>query len=86
MFNVLLVLYKQKIIPKEDIGIGRPDAKPPAWLGAAGAGAWREPVRLGSCRGCQNHGPFLDPYDNTAPNLQGTPKGIIILTAAHLSI
>ena len=24
--------------------------------------------------GCQNYGPFLDPYYNTAPNIQGTPK------------
>ena len=25
--------------------------------------------------GCQNYGPFLDPYYNTAPNIQGTQKG-----------
>ena len=24
---------------------------------------------------CQNYGPFLDPYNSTAPNIQGTPKG-----------
>ena len=24
--------------------------------------------------GCQKYGPFLDPYSNTAPNIQGTPK------------
>ena len=24
--------------------------------------------------GCQNFGPFLDPYYNTAPNITGTPK------------
>ena len=32
------------------------------------------------------YGPFLDPCDNTAPNIQGTAKdkGIIVLTAAHL--
>ena len=24
--------------------------------------------------GCQNDGPFLDPYYNTAPNIEGTPK------------
>ena len=28
--------------------------------------------------GCQNYGPFLDPYYSTAPNIQGTPKGIVI--------
>ena len=30
--------------------------------------------------GCQNYGPFLDPYYNTAPDIQGTPKEIITLT------
>ena len=24
--------------------------------------------------GCQNHGPFLDPHYNTAPNIWGTSK------------
>ena len=24
--------------------------------------------------GCQNYGPFLDPYYNTAPNIEGTQK------------
>ena len=24
--------------------------------------------------GCQNYGPFLGPYYNTAPNIKGTPK------------
>ena len=38
-------------------------------------------VHLG---GCQNPGPFLDPSKNTAPNIQGTPKGIIIFGHAHL--
>ena len=28
--------------------------------------------------GCQNYGPFSDPYFNTAPNIQGTPKNIIL--------
>ena len=28
--------------------------------------------------GCQNYGPFLGPYYNTAPNIQGTQKGTII--------
>ena len=27
--------------------------------------------------GCQNYGPFLDPYYNTAPNIEGTQKGTI---------
>ena len=25
--------------------------------------------------GCQNYGPLLDPYYNTAPNIWGTQKG-----------
>ena len=29
--------------------------------------------------GCQNYGPFLGPYYNTAPNIWGTQKGTIIL-------
>ena len=34
--------------------------------------------------GCQNYGPFLDPYYNTAPNIWGTQKGTIILTITHI--
>ena len=34
--------------------------------------------------GCQNCGPFLDPYYNTTPNIYGTPKGTIILTTTHM--
>ena len=34
--------------------------------------------------GCQNYGPFLDPYYNTAPNISGTQKGTIILTTTHI--
>ena len=34
--------------------------------------------------GCQNYGPFLDPYYNTAPNIYGTQKGTIILTTTHV--
>ena len=34
--------------------------------------------------GCQNHGPFLDPYYSTAPNIQGTQKGITSLTSTHV--
>ena len=33
---------------------------------------------------CQNFGPFLDPYYNTAPNIEGTQKGAIILTTTHM--
>ena len=33
--------------------------------------------------GCQNYGPFLDPYYNTAPDIQGTQEGAIILTTTH---
>ena len=35
--------------------------------------------------GCQNYGPFLGPYSNTAPNIQGTQKGAIILTTTHIA-
>ena len=34
--------------------------------------------------GCQNSGPFLDPYYNTAPNIQGTQKETIILTTTPM--
>ena len=34
--------------------------------------------------GCQNDGPFLDPYYNTAPKIQGTQKGTIILTTTRM--
>ena len=34
--------------------------------------------------GCQNDGPFLDPYYNTEPNIFGTQKGTIILTTTHI--
>ena len=30
--------------------------------------------------GCHNYGPFLVPYHNTAPIIQGTQKGATILT------
>ena len=33
--------------------------------------------------GCQNYDPFSDPYYDTAPNIQGTEKGTIILTTTH---
>ena len=35
--------------------------------------------------GCQNYGPFLDPYYNTAPNIWGTQKRTMIL-ATHLGL
>ena len=34
--------------------------------------------------GCQNYGPFLDPYYNTAPDIQGTLQVTIILTTTHV--
>ena len=34
--------------------------------------------------GCQNYGRFLDPYYDAVPDIQGTPKRIIILTATHI--
>ena len=34
--------------------------------------------------GCQNYGPFLGPYYNTAPYISGTQKGTIILTPTHI--
>ena len=33
---------------------------------------------------CQNYGPFLGPYFNTAANISGTQKGTIILTTTHM--
>ena len=36
--------------------------------------------------GCENYGPFLDPVYSTAPNIQGTHKGTIILTTTHMRI
>ena len=33
--------------------------------------------------GCQNYGPFLDPYYDTAPNLLNTQNGTIILTTTQ---
>ena len=33
--------------------------------------------------GCQNYGPFLGPYSNTAPIIYGTQKGTLILTTTH---
>ena len=30
--------------------------------------------------GCQNYGPLLAPFYSTAPNIQGTQKGTIVLT------
>ena len=30
--------------------------------------------------------PFLDPYFNTAPHIQGTQKGTIIFTTTHMNI
>ena len=32
----------------------------------------------------QDQGPFLGPYYNTAPIIQGTQKGTIILTITHI--
>ena len=32
----------------------------------------------------KKYGAFLDPYYNTEPNIQGTLKGTIILTATHI--
>ena len=36
--------------------------------------------------GCQNYGPFLGPCYNTAPNIQGTQKGTMILTITYLNL
>ena len=35
--------------------------------------------------GCQNYGPFLDPYYNTAPNIKGTQERTINLTTTLVS-
>ena len=34
--------------------------------------------------GCQNYGPFLGPWYNTAPSLYGTQNGTLILTTTHV--
>ena len=34
--------------------------------------------------GCQNYGPVLGPYYNTAPTIFGTQKGTIILTTTRM--
>ena len=36
--------------------------------------------------GCQNYGPFLGPYYNTAPIIEGIQKGTLILTTTHMLI
>ena len=36
--------------------------------------------------GCQNCGPFLGPYYNTAPNILCTQKGTIILATTQIGI
>ena len=33
---------------------------------------------------CQNYGPFLGSYYNTAPIIKGTQKGTLILTTTHM--
>ena len=43
-----------------------------------------ETTIMGYMGGCQNYGPFLDLYYNTAPNMRGTQKGTIILTTTHI--
>ena len=43
-----------------------------------------ETTIMGYMGGCQNYGSFLGPYCNTAPNIQGTQKGSIILTTTHM--
>ena len=45
-----------------------------------------EPTIVGFMGGCQNYDPFLDPYYNTAPNIQDTQKGTIILTTTHMPV
>ena len=37
-----------------------------------------------SMGGCQNYGPFLDPYYHTTPNIRVPQKRIIILTTTHI--
>ena len=34
--------------------------------------------------GCQNYGPSLDPYSNTAPSILGIQKGTIVLITTHV--
>ena len=35
---------------------------------------------------CQNYGPFLGPYYDTAPNIWATQKGTMILTTTHIRV
>ena len=43
-----------------------------------------ETTIMGCMGGCHNYGPFLDPYPNTAPNIQGAQKVTIIFTTTHI--
>ena len=36
--------------------------------------------------GCQNDGPFLDPYYITKPNIQGYQNGTLILGTTHIGV
>ena len=40
------------------------------------------PTQMG---GCRNYGPFLGPYYNTAPIINGTQKGTLILTTTQMA-
>ena len=42
------------------------------------------PLLSVSMGGCQNYHPLWDPYYNTAPDIQGTQKGTIILTTTRM--
>ena len=45
-----------------------------------------ETTIMGYMGGCQNYGPFLDPYYNKAPNISGTQEGTIILATTHMNV
>ena len=45
----------------------------------------RSQVHTMDVGGCRHSGPFSDLFYNTAPNIQGTQKGTIILTTTHVA-
>ena len=48
---------------------------------ASGFRTYSKALYMGSC---QNYGPFLGLYYNTAPIIYGTQKGTLILTTTHM--
>ena len=51
----------EKLTPRQAAGTAKPVLE--------GMARERDAAELTNMRGCQNYGPFLDPYYNTAPNI-----------------